>query len=176
MSDLERWQQTNDVYLSRALHWLRLRLAQQVPPLERTLAVPEPSSRRNLGWCRWFRRKPPQSHPPEASIRFVRGESLEAAAAAMAEAANASPVPALIQLAHRFGLSEFEQQVLLLCVAMELDPQVAKLCARVQGMPEPGYPTFALALGLFDYPAWDVMSPERPLRFWRMLEINQPGA
>ncbi len=29
---------------------------------------------------------------------------------------------------------------------------------------------------LFDEPAWDVLSPERPLRAWRLVEISQPGA
>jgi hypothetical protein len=33
-----------------------------------------------------------------------------------------------------------------------------------------------LALALFDDPAWDALVPERPLRYWRLLEINQPGA
>src|SRR5207237_1048244 len=41
--------------------------------------------------------------------------------------------------------------------------------------PQQAYPTFALALALFDRPAWDVMSPTRPLRYWRVLEINQYG-
>ena len=34
MSDIERWQQTNDIYLSEALHWLRLKLAQRIQPRE----------------------------------------------------------------------------------------------------------------------------------------------
>jgi AAA+ superfamily predicted ATPase len=29
---------------------------------------------------------------------------------------------------------------------------------------------------LFDAPSWDALAPQRPLRFWRLLEINQPGA
>jgi hypothetical protein len=32
-----------------------------------------------------------------------------------------------------------------------------------------------LALALFDAPAWDALSPERPLRYWRLIEISQPG-
>ncbi|NER79337.1 MAG: ATP-binding protein, partial [Leptolyngbya sp. SIO1D8] len=168
MTDIERWQQTNDVYLSRALHWLRLRLTQriQVPPP----ALPsEPPPEQ--WWNRLFKSEPPAEPPPASpSVELVSEDSLEAAAAAMAAAANTTPTPALIQLAQQFSLSEFEQQVLLLCTAMELDTRIASLCARVQGMPEPGYPTFALALSLFDQPAWDVMSPERPLRFWRMVE------
>lgn len=88
-----------------------------------------------------------------------------------------SPPPALILLSKKFGLSCFEQQVLLLCVAMELDPNMALLCAKAQDnyhkrMP---YPTFALALSLFDEPAWDAFSWEGPLRYWRLIEILQSG-
>src|SRR4029079_6436131 len=44
-----------------------------------------------------------------------------------------------------------------------------------QADPSRAYPTFALALTLFSDPAWDALSPERPLRYWRLIEINQPG-
>ncbi len=66
--------------------------------------------------------------------------------------------------------------MLLLCAAMEFDTRTAWLCARAQRDATKPYPTFALALALFDDPAWDVLSPERPLRYWRLIEINQPGA
>ena len=65
---------------------------------------------------------------------------------------------------------------MLLCAAIELDTRIAGLCARAQQDPNRTYPTFALVLALFDEPAWDVLSPERPLRYWRLIEINQPGA
>jgi hypothetical protein len=78
-------------------------------------------------------------------------------------------------LAQRLGLSQFEQETLLLCAAMELDTGAASLCARAQGDPNRPYPTFALALTLFDNPAWDVVSPERSLRYWRLVEIHQPS-
>ncbi|MEX8521099.1 MAG: ATP-binding protein [Leptothrix sp. (in: b-proteobacteria)] len=86
------------------------------------------------------------------------------------------PPPAMTVLAQRFGLSTFERQVLLLCVAMELDTGSADRCARAQGTPARPYPTFALALALFDDAAWDAMSPERPLRLWRLIDIHQGTA
>ena len=43
------------------------------------------------------------------------------------------------------------------------------------GDPGRPYPTFALAFTLFDGPHWDALSAERPLRYWRLIEINQPG-
>ena len=66
--------------------------------------------------------------------------------------------------------------VLLLCAAMELDTRFGELCESVRGHPPQRHPSFALAFTLFDQPAWDAMSPERPLRYWRLIEINQPGA
>jgi hypothetical protein len=86
-----------------------------------------------------------------------------------------NPPPALILLSQKFGLSRFEQQVLLLCVAMELDPGMARLCAKAQDNPHQPYPTFALALSLFDEPAWNALSWESPLRYWRLIEIHQSG-
>ena len=72
--------------------------------------------------------------------------------------------------------------------------KIARLCSA---MPESdlGRPTFALALGLAEDPVWEVLdaaeqhrltrltarptwaalSPERPLRHWRLVEITQPA-
>jgi ATP-dependent 26S proteasome regulatory subunit len=79
--------------------------------------------------------------------------------------------PALRLLAVQFGLSTFEQQVLLLCAAMELDTRIPALCAAAQGDGYKAYPTFGLAMMLFDEPAWDALSPQRPLRYWRLVEV-----
>jgi len=103
-------------------------------------------------------------------------QALAAAQSALRAAADIDPPPALHILAQQFQLSRFEQEVLLLCAGMEFDTRIAALCARAQDDPQRPYPTFALALALFDDPAWDIISPERPLRFWRLIEINQPAA
>jgi len=84
------------------------------------------------------------------------------------------PPPALLKLAQRLEISPFEQQTLLLCAATELDERVAPLCARAQGESSRPYATYALALSLFAEPRWDALSPERPLRYWQLLEVNQP--
>jgi hypothetical protein len=107
---------------------------------------------------------------PEALL----DENVAKAATDLAAAeTQSSPAPALIQLSQLLGLSRFEQGVLLLCAAMELDTGTAMLCGRAQGDPNRPYPTFALALTLFDEPAWEAISPERPLRYWHLIEINQ---
>lgn len=86
------------------------------------------------------------------------------------------PPPALIILSQRLGLSKFERTLLLLCAAMELDTRIASLCARVADDPYRPYPTFALAFACFPEAVWDALSPERPLRYWRLIEINQPAS
>jgi len=83
--------------------------------------------------------------------------------------------PALIELGNRLQLSRFERDILLLCVAMELDTRIPALCARAQDDPSKPYPTFALAMVLFSDPSWNALSPERPLRYLRLIEINQPA-
>ena len=84
--------------------------------------------------------------------------------------------PAAIVLARRLGLSAFDLDTLMLCVAQELDTTVRARCAAAQGDPQRPYPSFALALAMADQPAWDVLSPAAPLRYWRLIEISQPGA
>lgn len=185
MTDLEQWQQGNDEYLAAALVWLRLRLRQRAAgepaPMIATPISPaapaEPATR-------WRFRRPavtettaepePLLLPPPAD--GVTEEQIAQAAAAMAAAAAMEPPPALHILSRRLGLSSFERDLLLLCAALELDTRMAGLCALAQDDPSRPYPTFALALALFDEPAWEAMSPERPLRYWRLIEINQPGA
>jgi len=91
-------------------------------------------------------------------------------------AAEMTPPPELVTLAESLGLNEFERNVLLLCVASELDTSIAGLCAEALGEPSRPYPTFALALKLFEDAGWEALSPERPLRYWRLIEISQPGS
>jgi hypothetical protein len=188
MSDLERWEESNEQYLSAALAWLRLRLERLGAPAPPPViappvgGTPAPEPARSAAMWSFLRPTPvapaqPLALPaaPESALG-VTEEQIAAAAEAMEAAAQSEPPPALLLLAQRFGLSRFEREALLLCVAMELDTRIARLCAFAQGDLNRSYPTFALALSLFDEPAWDALSPERPLRHWRLLEINQPGA
>jgi hypothetical protein len=196
MNDAETWQKGNEEYLAAALAWLRLRLlrheAQEshAPVLPHTAAAPSPMEeertspsstpqRRRFLW----RHQPPQPPSPAppllppAPVETVTEEQVAEAAEAMERAAEAiEPPPALLILAERFDLSRFERDVLLLCAAMELDTRLGAHCARVHGDASQSYPTFAIALSLFDDPTWDALSPARPLRRRRLIEINQPGA
>jgi ATPase family associated with various cellular activities (AAA) len=194
MNDIELWLAANDQYLATALGWLRERL-ERLAGGEKPAALtdkvkevaqavePEPPKQRSL--IDRLLKSEPQPAEPTKGLPPKRDEPRRPTAtasekpalpAAMIEAEAASEPPALVLLCQRLGLSEFERHTLLLCAAMELDTRIAGLCARAQGETGRPYPTFALALTLFDQPAWDVMSPERPLRYWRLIEINQPGA
>jgi hypothetical protein len=198
MRELEQWLQANDKYLGEALSELRARLerlanqetgrgAATPPPAVREAAnkaKAQPTKQRSL-WEKLLSSQPTEAKNPPIPSAGPEDTGAPAAAtaaesepspAAMPEAGTTEPTPALVLLAQRLGLTKFERDTLLLCAAMELDTCTASLCARVQGDPARPYPTFALALALFDNPAWDVLSPERPLRYWRLIEINQPGA
>jgi hypothetical protein len=145
MSTPDSWQARNSEYLAAALAWLRLKLADAV--------------RRARGT--------PSADDESAAIAAARLR--------LDLAVSVEPPPALELLARSLAMSDFERDLLLLCVAMELDTRTVTLCAAAQGEARP-YPTYALALSLFDDAAWDALSPERPLRYWRLIEINQPAA
>jgi hypothetical protein len=72
-----------------------------------------------------------------------------------------------------FKLSEFELDILLLCVAVEIDPTIGTLCAKAQSNPKAEYPTFNLAIAIFPHHHWDAFTPEAPLRLWRILELGE---
>ena len=196
MSDASKWQDDNARYLAAALNWVRLLLQRQATRESSHLPAPlpppapvappvdteEPSLLQRL-FGHGGAEKPPTATPPVLPVGLLLPASEQALDEQIAEAlktmdaaASNDPAPALHILADRFGLSRFERNVLLLCAALELDTSIASLCNLAQGSANRPYPTFALALALFDEPAWEALSPERPLRYWRLVEINQPGA
>jgi len=184
--DLDNWQENNQRYLTAALYWLRLRLRsfaeQPSPPTAVFDSEPAPRSQVSANkWRFWDKHEPGANQPrallpPAPDGSAVTAEQLGQAYKAMEEAEAGTPPPAIVMLSHSFGLSRFEKEVLLLCSAMELDTRIAAMCADAQINAGRPYPTFALAMTLFDDPAWSALSPEGPLRHWRLLEINQPGA
>jgi hypothetical protein len=171
MTELAQWQKGNEAYLAAALAWLRLCLARQGGPVPVPMVTVAPLAAPGRGW---FRRQLPAPAAPLPT--HVSEAEVAQASTALTAAEALEPLPALIILSKRFGLSRFEQQVLLLCAAMELDTRMAALCACAHGNANWSHPTFALALTLLDEPVWEALSPERPLRYFRLIEINQPGA
>lgn len=174
----EEWQADNILYLSLAAEWLRLRLLRAAPG--EPVAEPQietPGEARPSLLQRLNPRPRPSSGVPLLPPASTFDEThLNRLAQEMANLESKPIPPALILLSRQLNLSRFEAQVLLLCAAMELDTRVAGLCARAQDDSQRAFPTFALAFSLFDEPAWEALSPDRPLRYWRLIEINQPGA
>ncbi|HEY7334958.1 MAG TPA: AAA family ATPase [Bryobacteraceae bacterium] len=80
--------------------------------------------------------------------------------------------PAIDRLAELFGLSKFEREVLLLCAGVEMDSELAALCAQAQAYPQRSYATFGLAMGLLREPHWSALTPSRPLRQFRLVEAQ----
>ena len=173
MSDITKWQENSDRYLAASLAWLRLRLAGWTKGPSRALQ-PETETKTESapGWFGKGRHSAGETAQPAMNDL----DDAAKAAKAMNEAAKADPPPALVILGDRLGLSQFEREILLLCAAMELDTRIPALCSQAQKEPGRPYPTFALAFTIFDDPSWDALSAERPLRYWRLVEINQPGA
>ncbi len=166
MTATASWDQMNSRYLAAALRWLRLVLERRADSMQ-----------------------PPESQPSSASDLPARGRKRvvsstaathdDTVAAAAGETAQIEkemePAPALVILSRKLGLSDFERMLLLLCAATEFDMGISALCARALRDPNLAHPTFGLALSISDDPAWDALSSERPLRYWKLIEINQPG-
>jgi ATPase family associated with various cellular activities (AAA) len=184
MTDAATWHDGNTRFLSAALQWVRACLearASQSPEVgQQLLPVEQTTTESRSFWRGLVKNKPATvtvmpkllpgpTHPSTDPNVTQAAQAIKAAAEGM------NPPPALLILARRLGLTEFEQQILLLCLGMELDPGIAALCARCQGDPARPFPTFALAFSIFENPSWDALSPERPLRYCRLLEINQPA-
>jgi AAA+ superfamily predicted ATPase len=202
MMDYEAWQRSNDEYLGIAVDWIRARLMSisptaspaAPPPLHEALITPPPRASTPVSetdepsfWHRFTARERRASGQttaiPIASPKLIApsGASSSDPVADAAELLRqlrereaADPPPALVTLGARLGLSEFERNVLLLVCANEMHTRVAAQCAAAQAEPARPYPTFALAMAMFEGPSWDVLSPERPLRYWRLVEIAQP--
>jgi hypothetical protein len=85
-------------------------------------------------------------------------------------------LPALERIARGFGLSRFERDLLVLCAGGDLDAEVAALCARAAGDPARAYPTFSLALATLPEAHWSALSPDAPLRRWRLIELAEGPA
>jgi hypothetical protein len=147
MNDLiEDWGAMNARYLSAYLEWVRLKLVRQ-----------------SLSYA----------NDTDAAILTRNSVETDKAAQVIADLEKKRPGPALAILKRRFLLSDFEQNILFLCAAMELDTRIPSLCSRAQDDQNKPFPTFALAMSLFADAAWDALSAQRPLRYWRLIEVNR---
>jgi hypothetical protein len=195
MSEQTDWQKANDEYLATGLHWLHLRLDRLAPQEYVTPEIVEskslPTKQSGSFFRRWFtgfshrtviaaKTVPNTVASPRAlvavSSSILIDEQIKMATTAMSIAETSVTPPALEILTRTFGLSGFERQVLLLCAARDLDTRIDDRCAYTQADATRRFPTFALALAALEDPLWDALSPDRPLRYWHLIEINQSTA
>ena len=171
----DKWLEPNDRYTTAAIAWVRALLAQRMPPSKPE--VKRIKQRRGfLGWL--FGR--PKYIEEIVSTGSMPGDALlvEEAAKRLNEIESdlaASDIPVRIQhLQQRFKLSQFEVHVLLFCLAFELDTRIGWMCGAIQDQPYRPYPTFGLAMTLFDDPDWLALPPEGRLRKCRLVEFHHP--
>ena len=80
--------------------------------------------------------------------------------------------PALLRCGELFRLSRFERELLLMVVGAEIDRGLAATIRSVNG--GSAYVTFSFALSVLSQPHWDALSPDAPLRAWRLIDV-EPG-
>ena len=73
-----------------------------------------------------------------------------------------------------FSLTPFEQRILALCAAVEVDASIASLCRRAQVDGESSHASFGLALAAFPNADWRALLPDAPLRYWRLVHLADP--
>jgi hypothetical protein len=75
-------------------------------------------------------------------------------------------------LAAAFGLTRFERDLLLLAAGAEMDAHIATLCAAVNGQPGARFATFGLALTVLPDAHWSALTPDGPLRRFRLSSVG----
>ena len=112
-----------------------------------------------------------------ARLRTLLGDDAPQGAASadaqIALARSLMPAPAAIDtLAALFQLSPFERDLLLLAAGVEMDARLATLCAQAGAAQRP-WASFGIALAVLPDAHWSALSPDAPLRRWRLLEPDE---
>lgn len=189
-TDAVTWDQANHLYLrgemerlrlllKRRVLWLRRHWAKDTGPAFQGLAISEAHADRLLARESRdaedrFYRTDPEAMKISKSIQ----EMEEAQGHGSETRVQAGGSASIDSLARLFGLSPFERDVALLCLAPELDPSFELLYAYVQDDLTRKYPTAHLALDLLthDESSWLIgrqsLAPEAPLRRHRLLSAG----
>jgi len=116
-----------------------------------------------------FARLKEMLRPPKEKAAITSAEVAEAISEARLAIHHDS---AIDWLSAAFGLSTFERDLLLLCAGSEMDADLARCCALAQGDTTRPWVTFGLALATLESPHWSALTPQRPLRRWRLIEVD----
>ena len=79
----------------------------------------------------------------------------------------------LNNLCNTFAISHAERQVILLCLAAELILDFHLLCAQAQNNPQQSYPTLNLAQLLLESIDTDLLSPQSPIQYWKIIQLDK---
>jgi hypothetical protein len=95
------------------------------------------------------------------------------------DAADAPPIAvddryALGRLVAVFGLTPFERDIVVLCAGVELDGRFTALLVERPGAVGRA-PTFGLALSVLPDAHWSALTPQAPLRRWRLIDVAPGG-
>ncbi len=109
-----------------------------------------------------------------ARLKALLGSNAPAKAEGAAKriAARMETLPAIDRLTELFALSEFERQIVLLCAGVEMDSELAALCGQARGSAQRQSVTFGLALAVIPGSHWSALTPARPLRQFRLIEMD----
>ena len=172
------WHLNNERYMAAAVKWIRLCLEAQIHVVSGSklphIAVADTANENPSSG------KPPSEIAPKkadsesSSESSLKAETIEMMDQ-MVEISGSNPAPAMTMLRDRLRLTDFECRVLLLCTAMELDTGIPALCGWAQDDVGRPFPTFALAMTIFEDAHWDALSPQGPLRFWHLIEPMTNG-
>jgi hypothetical protein len=156
----------NDEFVARGVAWIRHRLTLRS---DGEPAAARGDQRAPVG-RRWQR--PGPAGVPEAAAHPDRADRRERPDEPDDPYAGVGQDSALVALSRRFELDRFERDILLLGTALELDPSLRDACARLHGNPAMRYASFAVALMALPSPRWTAVSPDGPLRAYRLVDVD----
>ena len=111
----------------------------------------------------------------EYHLATAKGEPAEAPLEPFVDNDSGMDPPNLIHLGQVLGLSWFEQQILILVLATELDPQIGELCGALQGNANLNFPTPHLTVRILPEACWGSFLPDAPLLRWELIRMD-PGS
>ena len=101
------------------------------------------------------------------------GDVIAAQQAVLEARALMPSVAAIDRLPAALGLSAFERDLLLLCAGVEMDAALAERCAQIHGDARRAHASLGLALAALGDAHWSALAPVRPLRRWRLIEVDE---
>jgi len=172
----DTWFDDNNRYLAVSLQWLRLKLQNLIPGAEPDAKPALPStdaSRRSWFGAKWCVRHPGGRRQgfPEEIVRqqcpaWLHAPPREAAAKPIRSRAAAA--------GQRLGWSAFERDTLLALRCTGLVGNGGPVCCGHRGAPRAAIRPIACPASCSTKPHGMRLSPHRPLRYARLIEINQP--